>query len=105
MNSVLLGGSCKRLYQHLNDATGPPLATAPEDDPDVFITAADDVKSHMRSYFDALFTRQPRPPALKPWLTTPSVMAICQRTAHDPFNWPQLMSLSDLRLLLRRGKP
>ncbi|GBE81774.1 hypothetical protein SCP_0401470 [Sparassis crispa] len=105
INSVLLGGSSKKLYQTAHDTSGPPLAVTPDDDPDSFITAPDEVKMHTQAYFNALFSRQQRPPMAKPWLDTPSVTDIRQTTAANPFHWPQTMSLDDLCLLLCRGKP
>ncbi|GBE80306.1 hypothetical protein SCP_0300210 [Sparassis crispa] len=105
INAVLLGGSCKKLYHSSYDSFGPPLALASEHDPTNFITGPDEIKSHTRAYFTTLFAQQDRPPMPKPWLTTPSIVQIRTQTSHDPFHWPQPMSLDDLRLLLRHGKP
>ncbi|GBE82235.1 hypothetical protein SCP_0406180 [Sparassis crispa] len=76
MNSVLLGGSCKRLYRSSHDFTDPPLAIASDDLPDAYITAPEDIKAHTCAYFSSLFSRQQRPPMDKPWLNTPSVLEI-----------------------------
>ncbi|KAL6308920.1 hypothetical protein BKA93DRAFT_822187 [Sparassis latifolia] len=56
INGVLLRGSSKRLYQSTHDSTGPPLALTLDENPDVFITAPQQIKTQTRSYFSSLFS-------------------------------------------------
>ncbi|PIL25982.1 hypothetical protein GSI_11736 [Ganoderma sinense ZZ0214-1] len=65
----------------------------------------DGIKAQTINYFTELFRRAPRAPSLKPWLDTPSVRSIRSRVADHPFSWPQILTLQDLRFLLRKGNP
>ncbi|GBE78620.1 hypothetical protein SCP_0115090 [Sparassis crispa] len=107
INAVLLGGSSKRLYPHAHEISGPPLAITDPQQGDAFITDPQMVKDATTSYFRHLFSRRPRqyPEPDKPWLNTPSVLQIRERTASDPFSWPSPMTLLTLRSTLRKGKP
>ncbi|TFY51956.1 hypothetical protein EVJ58_g10282 [Rhodofomes roseus] len=105
INATLMGGSAKRLYVHAYEDSGPPVALTSPGCPGEFVTTPDGIKNATRSYFTTLFTRQDRPQSQKPWMTTPSVQAIRDRTKREPFVWPQPLTLSSLRTLLRRGNP
>ncbi|KAI0039606.1 hypothetical protein FA95DRAFT_1503927, partial [Auriscalpium vulgare] len=103
INSVLLGGSSKRLYSR-SAYSSPPLALVDPDNPSLILTDPPAVKSATRDYFSRLYHHDDIPADTdKPWLQTHSVEAIRQRTAADPFQWPRPMSLSELRCLLRKG--
>ncbi|RDX44488.1 hypothetical protein OH76DRAFT_1359588, partial [Lentinus brumalis] len=103
INAALLGGSCKRLYLHSLDSDGPPAALACPQDPSVFVTDENGIKQATVQYFAELFRRTPRAPSQKPWMTTPSIVRIRECASQSPFQWPQLLTLSDLRALLRKG--
>ncbi|KAF5370395.1 hypothetical protein D9758_006983 [Tetrapyrgos nigripes] len=105
INSVLLGGSAKRLFP--SQFCGPPrvVCTSLPNEPEIFVSSPEEVKLAMVQYFQNLYARQPRPPHPKPWMQTPSILAIRQKTSADPFTWPKLMSLLDIRLILRKGNP
>ncbi|PIL26788.1 hypothetical protein GSI_11124 [Ganoderma sinense ZZ0214-1] len=70
-----------------------------------FVTGPDGIKAQTINYFTELFRRAPRAPSLKPWLDAPSVRSIRSRVADHPFSWPQILTLQDLRFLLRKGNP
>ncbi|KAI0369227.1 hypothetical protein BV20DRAFT_1053297 [Pilatotrama ljubarskyi] len=57
------------------------------DDPSILVTSASGIKEATVRYFSSLFTRTPRVPSQKPWMTTPSIAHI------------------HLRMLLRKGNP
>ncbi|KAJ8089853.1 hypothetical protein PM082_018430 [Marasmius tenuissimus] len=101
VNSVLLGGSAKRLFP--SSFSSPPLVISKTSDPNTFVSDPEQVKDEMVTYFSALFRRESRPPHPKPWLSTPSIVTIRNRTSRDPFSWPRLMTVEDLRFMLRRG--
>ena len=102
INRVLLGGSSKILYPPLLTSS-PPLALS---DPTVstqLLTGANEIKAATVSYFSTLYHHSDAPPPPKPWLSTPSVLSIHQHTLDDPFLWPQPLTLTSLRALLRKG--
>ncbi|KAI0369746.1 hypothetical protein BV20DRAFT_945484, partial [Pilatotrama ljubarskyi] len=105
INAALLGGSCKHLYTHSLDSDGPPAALQSPDDPSILVTDAGGIKEATVRYFSSLFARTPRTPSQKPWMTTPSIARIRERTAVAPFAWPRLLTPADLRTLLRKGNP
>nr|VWP02165.1 Trihydroxynaphthalene reductase (EC (T3HN reductase) [Ganoderma boninense] len=65
----------------------------------------EDIKRQTVRYFTDLFRRAPRAPSAKPWVSSPSVQQIRDRTAEHPFSWPQPLTLPDFRFLLRKGNP
>ncbi|KAI0372496.1 hypothetical protein BV20DRAFT_925147, partial [Pilatotrama ljubarskyi] len=69
------------------------------------LTDPSGVKDATTRYFSTLFSRTPRVPSQKPWMTTPSIQRIREQTALSPFTWPRLLTLADLRTLLRKGNP
>ncbi|KAK7048602.1 hypothetical protein R3P38DRAFT_3619413, partial [Favolaschia claudopus] len=71
----LFGGSAKKLYGP-NIYDPPPLALSSEEDPSSFITSPEGIKTGTMTYFNDLFSRHPRTPGNKPWMTTPSVLRI-----------------------------
>ncbi|KAI0364746.1 hypothetical protein BV20DRAFT_930099, partial [Pilatotrama ljubarskyi] len=66
---------------------GPPAALQSPDDPSILVTSASGIKEATVHYFSSLFTRTPRVPSQKPWMTTPSIAHI------------------HLRMLLHKGNP
>ena len=100
---TLGGGSCKRLYPHSFSSLPLALTPFPDSQPDHVITGPDAVKSATVAYFQKLYHQTGRTHQQKPWLTSPSVTDIRVSTSSDPFQWPVLLSLKDLRALLSRG--
>ncbi|KAG6874591.1 hypothetical protein C0992_007389, partial [Termitomyces sp. T32_za158] len=98
---LLQGGSARKLYSH--QFSDLPRALSIDSELDSFITDPEGIKRSTQSYFTTLYKRTPRPPQPKPWLTTPSVHNISLAVRADPFTWPQLMSLDDLRRMSNRG--
>ncbi|KAK6972007.1 hypothetical protein R3P38DRAFT_3297233 [Favolaschia claudopus] len=104
ISSSLHGGSTKKLYgSAIYDPL--PLALSAGDDPISFVTSPEGIKTGTMSYFVDLFHRHPRAPGDKPWLTTPSVLSIKQKADADPFTWPNPLSVTTLRGVLRKGTP
>ncbi|KAG7095167.1 hypothetical protein E1B28_005946 [Marasmius oreades] len=62
------------------------------------------VKGEMVAYFKHLFHHEEQSPNTKPWLSSPSLVAVRNRTALHPFKWPKPLSTSDLCLILHHGK-
>ena len=85
INRVLLGGSSKVLYPSLVYSS-PPLALTSTNDPSQLLTGAESVKAATVSYFSGLYHHIDAPSPPKPWLVTPSVLSIKQRTHTDPFS-------------------
>ena len=100
---ALGGSSCKHLYPHSFSSLPLALTPFPDSQPNLVITGPDAVKTATVSYFQNLYHRTNRTPQQKPWLTSPSVMGIRTTTASDSFQWPVLLSLTDLKALLSRG--
>jgi hypothetical protein len=71
--------------------------------PSQLLTGASDIKTASVAYFSTLYQHSDLSNFPKPWLSTPSVLAIQNRTAADPFQWPQPLDLATFRLLLRKG--
>ncbi|KAF5379464.1 hypothetical protein D9615_006597 [Tricholomella constricta] len=103
ISAVLRGGSAKQLFPHHFSQLPLALSSNPSSDPDTIFTGTDHVKSITTQYFSRLYHRTPRAPQEKPWMDSPSVRTIAQRTAAEPFVWPQLLDLPNLRSLLSRG--
>ena len=101
--NVLHGGSSKRLYPHAFSSLPLALNLSTDDQPDLIVTGPDPVKTATVQYFQDLYHRTERPPQEKPWLTTPSVLAVKQTISQSPFTWPVLLSLPDLRKLISKG--
>jgi len=102
INRVLLGGSSKILYPPLLSSS-PPLALSDPSSPSHLLTGAQQIKDATVSYFSNLYHHSEPPSPPKPWLTTPSITSIHQRTQTDPFTWPQPLTLTSLRSVLRKG--
>jgi hypothetical protein len=100
INSALLGGSTKKLYLFKAFA-GPPTALAVGGS---IITDPAEIRHVSNTYFQSLCQHTPHPLQAKAWMNTPSISSICQRTAADPFQWPQLMTLDNARALIWKGK-
>jgi len=103
IRSALAGGSCKRLYPHSFSSLLLAITPSPDSEPDLVITGADSVKTATVAYFQNLYHRTDRISQQKPWLTSPSVSEIRTNTSSDPFQWPVLLSMTDLHALLSRG--
>ncbi|KAJ7894752.1 hypothetical protein B0H13DRAFT_1506417, partial [Mycena leptocephala] len=104
INSAPLGGSTKKLFSAaVYDP--PPLALSLSNDPTSFVTSPEGIKTATREYFTSLFRRHPHPLAEKSWMTTPSVLEIKRKTGDDPFVWPNPLSVTTLRGVLRKGTP
>ena len=103
IRTTLAGGSCKRLYPHSFSSLPLAITPSPDLEPDFVVTGADSVENATIAYFQNLYHRTDRAPQQKPWLTSPSVSQIRADTSSDPFQWPVLLSITDLRALLSRG--
>lgn len=102
INGVLMGGSSKRLQARLT-YSAPPLALADPATPDVLHTSPENVKKLTQEYFSQLYHHDLAPSAEKPWMDTPSVMAVKERVRAQPFVWRQPVTISSFRSLLRKG--
>ncbi|KAJ7885427.1 hypothetical protein B0H13DRAFT_1497873, partial [Mycena leptocephala] len=102
MIAALRGGSTKKLV-----AAGYffPLPTSISacDDPDKLLSDPEEVMEETRQYFSKLYGRFPPVTVPKPWMETPSVVAVRDRVKADPFIWPRPASILQFRALLRRG--
>jgi len=103
IRSALAGGSCKCLYSHSFSSLPLAIIPYPDSQPDHIVTGPDAVKSATIDYFQKLYHRTDRVPQQKPWLTAPSVSDIRASTSSDPFQWPVLLTLTDLKGLLSQG--
>jgi hypothetical protein len=90
-----LGGFSRPLYPNLVSFAAP-LALETSTNPSHLITAPDAIKAETVSYFSNLYHHSDEQAHDKPWLSTPSVLAIRERTLADTFQWPQSLSLSSL---------
>ncbi|KAG0702051.1 hypothetical protein DFH29DRAFT_789671, partial [Suillus ampliporus] len=104
IRAVLMGSSAKSLYPQ-ESRGGLPLALVHPGDRLKFFTSPEDIQWETRTYFTDLFTRQDHPAVQKPWMETPSVIAIKSRTSQDPFTWPVAMTVESLHATLRKGNP
>jgi len=104
IGTTLRGASAKRLYPDRFHSAGLPVALLDASAPGSFITTPSGIRDATRNYFLGLFSRQQRAPVNKPWLDTPSITEVRARLMQTPFNWPQPLTISDLRALLRKGK-
>jgi hypothetical protein len=100
---VLNGGSSKYLYPSKLSSLPLALVPSPASHPDLLVTDPIQVKRATVSYFQNLYSRTPCPPQKKPWMDTPSVKTVAEQIQLDPFIWPQLLQLPDLRALLSKG--
>jgi len=96
VTSTLLGGSAKKLTS-MGDYLGMPTALNSADS-DTLVTDPETVKSVTREYWS-----KHTPNAPKPWLSTPSVIAVRKRVEKEPFQRPVLSNIADFRAMLRRG--
>ncbi|KAJ3963718.1 hypothetical protein EV361DRAFT_813095, partial [Lentinula raphanica] len=103
INNVLLGGSIKRLYPW-NGFNGPPKALIDSHNPSELVTDPSQIKAATVRYFQNLYKREDHPLIEKPWMESPSVLQIRNSTSTDPFQWPTPMSITDFRMILRKGK-
>ncbi|KAG1888731.1 hypothetical protein F4604DRAFT_1877236 [Suillus subluteus] len=87
-----MGSSAKSLYPRESHG-GPPLALVHLGDRLKFFTSPEDIQQETRTYSTDLFTRQDHPAVQKPWMETPSVIAIKEQTSQDPFTWPVAMTV------------
>jgi hypothetical protein len=99
MIAALRGGSTKKLA-----ASGSfvllPQSISTRDDTDMIVSELGTVMEEMCQYFSSLYGRLPPISVLKPWLTTPLVLAVRNRVMADPFEWPRPSSISRFRALL-----
>lgn len=102
INGVLMGGSFKRLQTRLI-SSNPPLVLSDPTDPEVFHAIPEGVKKITQDYFTKLYHHQSSPATEKPWIDTPSVATVKERVLAQPFVWPQPLTISSFRSLLRRG--
>ncbi|KAF5385006.1 hypothetical protein D9615_001212 [Tricholomella constricta] len=100
---ILRGGSTKPLFP--TKFSPLPLALSPtaNDSFENLVTGPRQITHTTVQYFEALYHRQTRPPQEKPWTQTPSVTNIARKVDNNPFPWPQLLHLADLKQLLRSG--
>jgi hypothetical protein len=103
ITNALRGGSTKRLVNPGEFIELPITIKHPHSDR--LVSNPSVVKAISHDYWSNLYQHNEPPDIPKPWLTTPSVLEIKQRTALDPFLWPRLASLADFRALLRKGTP
>ncbi|KAG6895601.1 hypothetical protein C0992_000432 [Termitomyces sp. T32_za158] len=103
VNSLLRGGSAKTFYPSSFSPLPVVLSTNKLEPFTDLITGRENILSQTVSYFTGLYTRGNRPQQPKPWLTSASVQALAAKVVESPFQWPQLLSLQDTRLLLKKG--
>ena len=82
---------------------GPPAVLPPSPESPELCSSPTDIHCLTIDYFQGLFTRQPRPPVNKPWLSTLSVTVVADCVCVTLFQWPQPLALQDLRHLLSKG--
>jgi hypothetical protein len=102
MIAALRGGSTKKLAAS-GGFVSLPQSISICDDSDTIVSEPGAVMEETRQYFSSLYGRLPPVSVPKPWLTTPSVLAVKDRVLADPFEWPRPSSISSFRALLRRG--
>ncbi|KAJ7243121.1 hypothetical protein B0H12DRAFT_1311788 [Mycena haematopus] len=102
MIAALRGGSTKKLAA-VGSFVPLPRSISACDDPDKLLLDPDAVMEETREYFKTLYGRLPPVAVPKPWMDTPSVVAVKTRVTADPFLWPKPTAMSQLRALLRRG--
>ncbi|KAF8222958.1 hypothetical protein L208DRAFT_1520596 [Tricholoma matsutake] len=73
--------------------------------PGVIVTDPALVAEETRQYFIRLYECSAPPDKPKPWLTTPSVLAVKNCVLDDPFLWLIVATLADFRAMLRKGNP
>jgi hypothetical protein len=102
MITALRGGSTKKLAA-VGSFVPLPKSISSCDDPDKLLSDPDAVMEETREYFSKLYGRLPPVAVPKPWMDTPSVIAVRNRVTAEPFVWPKPMSMSQFHALLRRG--
>ena len=108
MNQIkwaLRSGSTKCLVNAGIHPIGLPIMVSDPDNLDQIISAPQEVMHASARYFSKLYHREPPPSTLKPWLTTPSIKAVKQWVANEPFKWPQLANIQSFRAMLHKGNP
>jgi hypothetical protein len=107
--STLRGGSTARLYKGA-DKRDLPLIVNPLIDPDgikmneeEFVAGEEKVKDLHLRYYSNLYKNPPDPVVPRPWMETPSIIEIRERTRIEPMQWPVCMTIKDLKSLLMRG--
>ncbi|KAF8164191.1 hypothetical protein BJ912DRAFT_823476, partial [Pholiota molesta] len=103
VRNLLSGGSAKQLYDNKFSSLPLALSPAPTFDPANLLTGPENIKNATIHYFKDLYHQTPRPAQQKPWLNTPSVQAVADRIALNPFTWPRPIGLPELRTLLSKG--
>ncbi|KAJ3924545.1 MAG: hypothetical protein NXY57DRAFT_1044854, partial [Lentinula lateritia] len=99
--AVLNGTSSKRVLSKPQFIPMPLIIKST--DSENLICEPEQVKEATRQYWSDLYHHDPPPNIPKPWLTTPSLIAVKNRVQQDPFTWPQLITIQDLRALLSKG--
>jgi len=103
IRSLLCGGSAKKLSPTTFSLLPLALSLSPDLSQNNIVTGPDAIKHATKSYFQTLYQCTNCPPQEKPWLATPSVLQIASKAHQSPFQWPQLLHLSNLKKLLRKG--
>ncbi|KAF5376479.1 hypothetical protein D9615_008627 [Tricholomella constricta] len=103
VQSLLHGGSAKQFFPPSFSAL--PLALSPtaDDSLENLVTGPQSIRENTVRYFERLYHRTARVPQQKPWTATPSVRRLAQHIDQEPFQWPQVLTLPDLRQLLKSG--
>src|SRR5882762_8360474 len=102
ISGALLGGSTRRLVI-AEEYIGLPTAVNVLNGSGDVVTEPDKVKEITRDYFQGLYHHNDPPDLPKPWLLSPSVIAVKDRVTLDPFVWPRPANIDDLRAMLRHG--
>ena len=98
VSNALLGGSTKKLTS-TREYIGMPTVLNHADG-DTLVTDPEMVKSVMKEYWSKLYTQQDTPDVPKPWLSTPSVVAVRERVEKEPFQWPVPSNIADFQAML-----
>ncbi|KAF5388215.1 hypothetical protein D9615_000052 [Tricholomella constricta] len=103
VQNLLHGGSAKSFFPPSFSPLPLALLSTADDSLEGLVTGPQCIRETTVQYFEQLYRRTARLPQPKPWMKTPSVRCAAQRVDHDPFSWPQPLSLPDLRQLLKSG--
>ncbi|PPR01348.1 LOW QUALITY PROTEIN: hypothetical protein CVT26_015406 [Gymnopilus dilepis] len=103
IQSLLHGGSSKRMYPTAFSSLPLAICPDPNQSPNDIVSGSEGVKDATIQYFVNLYHRTPRPPQHKPWMECSSVQQVAERVDSEPFEWPRTLHLADLRRLLSKG--
>ncbi|KAF5373304.1 hypothetical protein D9615_007407 [Tricholomella constricta] len=103
VQGLLHGGSAKPFFPPSFSPLPLALSSTADDSLDDLVTGPQRIRETTVQYFQRLYRRSTRPPQSKPWTETASVHGIAQRVDAEPFQWPQTLTVSDLRQLVKSG--